>query len=763
MQITTHHHSRSGAHTFRLLLAGAAAALGSAAAPGQLKSWTAGHGSWSSAGHWSPIGLPGPGNQVFIGNLPAAENTSVTLDINTVIGTLAVTDGMRIITSGGQLAVLGTTTLSGYNVVGQFGHPSRLTIADGPAEIDAVLSSVALSDGAWLQLQGGALLAGGAMTVGPECAINGAGTLSLTANAPVALLLDGFLSPGAAGIVINQIGTGRVDLDGAVAGESSINVTASSYEGPQYAHLTINGTGLADPMDDMILLGRGNALRMNLSEGWTLGPGAAIKVFGGSGNPAPPASELTGGEFRLKGTLDLLSSSSLLHVHAPIICSPSADVLLAPGALCLLMDAATIDGASCSLGAGSSLRFNGPTVIGDGTFAVDAGPSAAVQFNGASVWNGTVGLAGRAVVNGPASVVGPTVIDGGRFDLDGFWGETEWSVVNSLVLNVESINSFNNTFAGAMSVGGNGFARLSVNLDDPAASWMVAPITAKLSLGGIGAIMVTRVDGSPLRMFGQLEISGAIRIASDTALEPGSLVVFATPTSRVRFAGSTHVAASTGFFGEGRLENQSTGTLTLAPGTNLALTDLLNSGTLRIGPANGAGPGIASADRAIFESSATWRIAIGGHAPGSEHDRLVLGGAQHSLAGALEVDLLDLGGGLFAPEVGDTFTVLVAPPTTLSGSFVEGPITTVPGGSYLWQIGSHTGEVADVVTLTVAEFHPCPADLNGDGAVDGADLGLLLSAWGGCASCPGDLSGDGILDGADLGILLSSWGACPMS
>jgi hypothetical protein len=48
-----------------------------------------------------------------------------------------------------------------------------------------------------------------------------------------------------------------------------------------------------------------------------------------------------------------------------------------------------------------------------------------------------------------------------------------------------------------------------------------------------------------------------------------------------------------------------------------------------------------------------------------------------------------------------------------------------------------------------------PGDLNGDGSVDGADLGLLLSNWGG--SGIGDLSGDGLVDGADLGLLLSAW------
>ena len=47
-------------------------------------------------------------------------------------------------------------------------------------------------------------------------------------------------------------------------------------------------------------------------------------------------------------------------------------------------------------------------------------------------------------------------------------------------------------------------------------------------------------------------------------------------------------------------------------------------------------------------------------------------------------------------------------------------------------------------------------DLNGDGAVDGADLGLLLAAWGSKGG-DADLDGNGMVDGADLGLLLAAW------
>lgn len=53
---------------------------------------------------------------------------------------------------------------------------------------------------------------------------------------------------------------------------------------------------------------------------------------------------------------------------------------------------------------------------------------------------------------------------------------------------------------------------------------------------------------------------------------------------------------------------------------------------------------------------------------------------------------------------------------------------------------------------------PNPADLNGDGVVDGADLGILLGSWGPCPGCEADLNGDGVVDGADLGMLLGNWG-----
>lgn len=53
----------------------------------------------------------------------------------------------------------------------------------------------------------------------------------------------------------------------------------------------------------------------------------------------------------------------------------------------------------------------------------------------------------------------------------------------------------------------------------------------------------------------------------------------------------------------------------------------------------------------------------------------------------------------------------------------------------------------------------CFADLTSDVIVDGADLTVLLGAWGETRS-PADLNEDGHVDGADLTVLLSAWGPC---
>ncbi len=97
------------------------------------------------------------------------------------------------------------------------------------------------------------------------------------------------------------------------------------------------------------------------------------------------------------------------------------------------------------------------------------------------------------------------------------------------------------------------------------------------------------------------------------------------------------------------------------------------------------------------------------------------------------------------PDATYTTSLVGALPTSLS-IHNEGGFTTDE-----IRVGSSWAEVLPTPPV-------CVGDLNDDGAVDGADLGILLGFWG----LPGgDLDGDQSTDGADLGLLLASWGACP--
>ena len=52
-----------------------------------------------------------------------------------------------------------------------------------------------------------------------------------------------------------------------------------------------------------------------------------------------------------------------------------------------------------------------------------------------------------------------------------------------------------------------------------------------------------------------------------------------------------------------------------------------------------------------------------------------------------------------------------------------------------------------------------PEDLNDDGSVDSADLGLAIAAWG-TDDAAADLNDDGVVDSADIGLLIAAWGDC---
>jgi hypothetical protein len=77
---------------------------------------------------------------------------------------------------------------------------------------------------------------------------------------------------------------------------------------------------------------------------------------------------------------------------------------------------------------------------------------------------------------------------------------------------------------------------------------------------------------------------------------------------------------------------------------------------------------------------------------------------------------------------------------------VDTGMTGGEGGLVLIDMGAYERQV------------PCPADYNGDGGIDGSDVGAFFHDWeAGAASA--DLNADGGIDGSDVGAFFEHWEA----
>ena len=82
-------------------------------------------------------------------------------------------------------------------------------------------------------------------------------------------------------------------------------------------------------------------------------------------------------------------------------------------------------------------------------------------------------------------------------------------------------------------------------------------------------------------------------------------------------------------------------------------------------------------------------------------------------------------------------------------------------GCSIMPLNSSAGTWGSAVYILRVQESARPADINGDGNVDGVDLTALLAAWGACpptGDCPADLDGSGSVDGLDLTAMLADWG-----
>ena len=122
----------------------------------------------------------------------------------------------------------------------------------------------------------------------------------------------------------------------------------------------------------------------------------------------------------------------------------------------------------------------------------------------------------------------------------------------------------------------------------------------------------------------------------------------------------------------------------------------------------GNSPALVSFEDIAFGLDSVLTMEIGGLFAGSQYDVLEgLTGSSATLAGTLDIDLYDLGGGLFAPSLGDSFDILTA--EVLTGKF-DLLTLAVLGGGLDWQLDYLFDEIGtiDIVRLSVVSASTVP-------------------------------------------------------
>ena len=70
------------------------------------------------------------------------------------------------------------------------------------------------------------------------------------------------------------------------------------------------------------------------------------------------------------------------------------------------------------------------------------------------------------------------------------------------------------------------------------------------------------------------------------------------------------------------------------------------------------------------------------------------------------------------------------------------------------------GTSADINGNGIPDECECEGDLNGDGQVNVDDIIIVILNWGEIGENPGDANNDGLVDGMDLGLVITAFGGC---
>jgi hypothetical protein len=652
----------------------------------------------------------------------------------------------------GSMSLGGNNTLLTNEGLIEATEPAGLTLdLTGGAGSNFNLGTLRAGPGSTLTIAGsefdntgGTIIAdGGTVDISSSTIVNaflteeGDGALRLLGGSSV--LINPQMDAGATLHVLNDndpIVAGTVLNEGVIRLESAGNVTALQLNSPD---VLFEGGGSVEGLNQNALIFSIGAVRRLTNR-----PGHAFRgsmSLGGNNTlltneglieatePAGLTLDLTGGagsNFNL-GTLRAGPGSTLTIAGSEF--DNAGGTILADGGFVDLNSSTIINGLLDSTGAGAIRAAGGVSTLADVTVASgahlrvlnDSDPifQQTITNNGLISWESS-GSATVMQLNSPVvQLAGTGVLTG---------TDTTGNIVQSIGAVRRLINGATHAIRGGWSLGASitDITNLGVILADSPAGMVIAPSTDFNNQG----VLSVALDGSLTIQPGLFLQSGTFQVASGrTATRNGG------PISQS--AGGTQID----------------GTLVISGGFPFSLNGgaLRGNGLIQASAVNSAGGTIAPGGdlgqltltgTVSFDGASTFEVQVAGRPDSGENDLLACAGSA-TLAGTIRAIIA----GAYSPRPTDEFTVLTAGARVGTFAFVEScePVeVTYTDTSVVIRFPSSTGVVGD---------------LNGDGLVNGADLGLLLGFWGPCIAgcCPGDFDDDDRVDGADIGVLLANW------
>ena len=397
--------------------------------------------------------------------------------------------------------------------------------------------------------------------------------------------------------------------------------------------------------------------------------------------------------------------------------------ILAQGVNKLLIQTSTLtnNGTLRAEGAGG-LHLSGVNVTNNTSVDVNAGSSLELSSN--AVINGIINVAGTGTASASQTTFDGVTLNG-DMQQNNFTSNT---VTNGLTLNgAWNLNATSGTtdmnFQGTQSIGGVGEIVMSDSINNRISGDLNAlTVGSDITIHGAGKIGLNLTNIINNGDFQAQGSNAELRIQSSSFTNNGTLLAAGvggmnitsssfTTNGIVEVAlGSQLTRAGTYVQTDGQTNVdgilQATGLIDIQggelTGDGQINGDINNAGT--VGPGNS--PGLLSIDGVYSQSvSGILTIELGGLSAGTGYDVLDITGTAN-LAGTLDVDLFDLGGGLFSPTLGDTFDILFA--ETIAGEFDILSLAGLNNGLG-WEVSYLLDDLGDDIVRLSVQAVPIPA------------------------------------------------------